>query len=73
VKVSGGTGVPQDWAFLAMAHHKKENGDEAHRWIEKVRAYVKDEKTVFSPNLVETRFLLREAETLLREKPPTRP
>jgi WD40 repeat protein/serine/threonine protein kinase len=73
VKASGGSGVPQDWVFLAMAHHKKGNADEARRWLEKVRAYVNDEKTAFSTDLVETRFLLREAEALLREQPPARP
>ena len=76
VKASGGVGVPQDWVFLAMAHHKKGNGDEARRWLEKVRAYVKDEKIAFSSDLVETRILLREAEALLREPPrcdPERP
>jgi WD40 repeat protein/serine/threonine protein kinase len=72
VKASGGTGVPQDWVFLAMAHHKKGNADEARRWLEKVRAYVNAEKNAFSKELVETRFLLREAEALLRENPPAR-
>ena len=69
VKASGGVGVPQDWVFLAMAHHKKGNADEARRWLEKVRAH-KDEKIAFSTDLVEIRILLREAEALLRETPP---
>jgi tetratricopeptide (TPR) repeat protein len=73
VKASGGSGTPEDWVFLAMAQHKKGNADEARRWLEKVRAYVNDEKTAFSNELVEARFLLREAEALLREKPPARP
>jgi WD40 repeat protein/serine/threonine protein kinase len=73
VKASGGTGAPQDWVFLAMAHHKKGNTEEARRWLEKVRAYVKDEKAAFSSGLVESRLLLKEAEALLREPPPARP
>jgi WD40 repeat protein len=73
VKASDGVGVPQDWVFLAMAHHKRGSRDEARRWLRKARDYVKDEKTVFSNSLVETRFLLKEAEALLREDPPARP
>jgi hypothetical protein len=59
--------------FLAMAHHKKGNGEEARRWLEKVRSYVKGEKIPFSHDLVECRILLRELEQLLRENSPTRP
>ena len=70
VKASGGAGVPQDWVYLAMAHYKKGNGEEARRWLEKVRAHVKDEKIAFSSDLVETRILLKEAEAVLREPPP---
>ena len=33
VKASGGVGVPQDWAFLAMAHQKKGNGEVARGWL----------------------------------------
>jgi eukaryotic-like serine/threonine-protein kinase len=69
VKASGGIGVPQDWAFLAMAHHKKGNDDEARRWLEKLRSHKPDEKARFSTDLVECRILLREAEALLREIP----
>jgi hypothetical protein len=72
VRTNGDVGVPQDWVFLAMAHHKKLNADEAHRWLEKVRAFVKDEKTPFSTDLVECRVLLKEAESLLQEPPPAR-
>jgi hypothetical protein len=58
VKESGG-GVPQDWVFLAMAHHKKGHADEARRWLEKTRAGVRDDP--------EVPILLREAEALLKE------
>ena len=61
VKASGG-GVPQDWVFLAMAHHKKGHAEEAGRWLEKTRAGVKDDP--------EVRILLREAEALLKETTP---
>jgi tetratricopeptide (TPR) repeat protein len=73
VKASGGVGVPQDWAFLAMAHHKKGNDDEARRWLEKLRFHKPDEKAGFSTDLVECRMFLKEALALLRETPPARP
>ncbi len=57
VRSDGDVGVPQDWAFLAMAHYKKANSNEAQRWIEKVRAFVKDKNTPFSVDLVECRVL----------------
>ena len=69
VKASGGAGVPQDWAYLAMAQHKKGNGEEARRWLKKVRAYVKDDTIAFSSDLVEIRFLLREANAFIRFDP----
>ena len=67
VKASGGVGVPQDWAFLAMAHHKKGNDDEARRWLEKLRSHKADEKAGLSTDVVECRIFLKEAEALLRE------
>ena len=73
VKASGGVGVPQDWAFLAMAHHKKGNDDEARRWLEKLRSQKPDQKAGFSTDVVECRIFLNEAEALLRETPPARP
>jgi len=60
VKAGGGVGVPQDWVYLGMAHHKKGNHEEATRWLEKVRAHVKNEKIAFSTDVVEIRFLLKE-------------
>jgi tetratricopeptide (TPR) repeat protein len=72
VKAAGGAGVPQDWVYLAMSHHKKGNAEEARRWLEKVRAYAKDEKIPFSSDLVETRILLKELEELLGDNSPAR-
>jgi tetratricopeptide (TPR) repeat protein len=73
VKASGGVGVPQDWAFLAMAHHKKGNVEEARRWLEKLRSHKPDPKAGFSTDVVECRIFLKEAEALLRKTPPARP
>jgi WD40 repeat protein/tetratricopeptide (TPR) repeat protein len=73
VKASDGVGVPQDWAFLAMAHRKKGNDNEARRWLEKLRSHKPDEKAGLSTDVVECRMFLKEAEALLRETPPARP
>src|SRR5262249_25106086 len=32
-------GIPHDWVFLAMAHHRLGNAAEARRWLDKLRAY----------------------------------
>jgi tetratricopeptide (TPR) repeat protein len=72
VQASGGPGVPQDWVYLAMAHHKKGNTEKAGRWLEKVRAYVKDEKITFSADVVEIRILLRQLEDLFGDNSPAR-
>jgi eukaryotic-like serine/threonine-protein kinase len=73
VKASDGVGVPQDWAFLAMAHRKKGNDNEARSWLEKLRSHKPDEKAGLSTDVVECRMFLKEAEALLREPPPARP
>jgi WD40 repeat protein len=65
-------GVPQDWAFLAMAHHRLGHPTEARRWLDKVRAYKPPE---VHPNAqdfyndLETQHLRREAEALIAGKP----
>ena len=62
IQVRDGVSLPQDWVFLAMAHHMKGHAEEAGRWLEKTRAGVKDDP--------EVRILLREAEALLKETTP---
>jgi WD40 repeat protein len=57
-----GGGFPGEWAFLAMAHHKKGHAEEARRWLEKTRTADKDDP--------QARILLREAEALLKEATP---
>src|ERR1700722_17768005 len=32
-----GSGGPQDWVFLAMAHHRLCHRDEALRWLDRLR------------------------------------
>jgi WD40 repeat protein len=72
VKASGGTGVPQDWVFLAMAHHKKGHREETRHWLEKVRAQAADGTIAFSSNSVEIQILLRELEEVIRSDSSTR-
>jgi tetratricopeptide (TPR) repeat protein len=73
VREQGGAGVPQDWAFLAMAHWKKGNGEAARRWLDKLRSYNPGVPAGFVPEAVEIEILRREAETLVRDSPPARP
>ncbi len=66
---------PELCIYLAMAHHKKGNADEARRWLEKARSHKPDAKANglrFWVNLRDS-FLLREAEELLSQKSPGRP
>jgi tetratricopeptide (TPR) repeat protein len=73
-KTSGGVGVPEDWAFLSMAHHRRGEQAEARRWLDKLRS--SEQRNVSAPfswNSVQIGILRREAELLLREKPPARP
>ena len=73
VKAGGGAAFPRIGSSWPWPTTRKGTRDEARRWLEKVRAYVKDEKIAFSTDLVEIRFLLKEAEALLRKTPPARP
>jgi tetratricopeptide (TPR) repeat protein len=72
-RAAGGAGVPQDWAFLAMAHWRKGNGEAARRWLDKLRSYNPAATAGFSPEVVEIGILRREAETLVQNSPPARP
>ncbi len=39
IRIRGGEGQPQDWAFLAMAHHRLGHRDEARQWLDRLREY----------------------------------
>jgi WD40 repeat protein/tetratricopeptide (TPR) repeat protein len=73
VKGSGGVGIPQDWAFLAMAHYKKGHTDEALRWLGKLRGYSPDMTLGMKPEHSEIRTLRREAEAVIAGRPPDPP
>jgi tetratricopeptide (TPR) repeat protein len=59
---SGGTD-PEDWVFLAMAHHRLGHRDEARRWLDRFRSH--------RPQRVapETRLLHSEAEAVVLYDP----
>ena len=63
---------PELWIYLAMAHHKKGNADEARRWLEKARSHkpAKPKKVLKD---LKDRLLLKEAEELLSQKSLARP
>jgi WD40 repeat protein len=63
---------PELWIYLAMAHHKKGNADEARRCLEKARSHKPAKpKKVFGD--LKDRLLLKEAEELLSQKSLARP
>jgi tetratricopeptide (TPR) repeat protein len=39
IRLRGGESRPEDWAFLAMAHHRLGHRDEARRWLDRLREY----------------------------------
>jgi hypothetical protein len=61
--------LPQDWAFLAMAHHRLGHRDEARRWLEKLqdRPSVADSADFW--NELEVRLLRSEAEAVVLYDP----
>jgi WD40 repeat protein/serine/threonine protein kinase/tetratricopeptide (TPR) repeat protein len=66
IRKGGGESLPQDWAFLAMAHHRLGHRVEARRWLDRFRTYRPDERRGAYWNELEIRLLRREAEALLK-------
>ena len=74
VHARGGEGVPQDWAFLAMAHHGLGHHDNARRWLDKLVAWHPKDTAGFSWGDVEILILRREAEAVVPSGlPPEHP
>jgi WD40 repeat protein/tetratricopeptide (TPR) repeat protein len=75
IRKRGGKSLPQDWVFLALAHHGLGNRAEARRWLDRLRAYLPDEKPSAFWNELEIRLLRREAEAVIHFDPifPTDP
>ena len=69
IRVRGWEGVPRDWAFLALAHHRLGHRDEARRWLDRLREYQPStDPAQFWEELV-TRLLRSEAEAVILYDP----
>jgi len=64
-----GESTPQDWAFLAMAHHQLGQRAEALRWLDRVRTYKPTEKPAAFWEELEIRLLRNEAEAVILYDP----
>jgi hypothetical protein len=73
IKLGGGQGTPQDWAFLAMVHDRLAHRLEARRWLTKLRAWNPGTSPDFSWESVEIGILHREAESVISDAQPARP
>jgi tetratricopeptide (TPR) repeat protein len=75
IRQGGGEGLPQDWTFLALAHHQLGHHTEAHAWLDRLRAYRPNESSEHSWEELEIRLLRREAEAVILYDPifPTNP
>jgi WD40 repeat protein/serine/threonine protein kinase len=70
IQTRGGEGLPQGFAFLAMAHHRLGHHDEAKRWLDKLVATEPKEGFDVSREDVETRILSHEAQSLILKRSP---
>ncbi len=57
IQLRKGTSGPQDWVFLAMAHHRLGHRDEAHRWLGQLR----NRQRSTYPNLLQSDDLASQA------------
>jgi WD40 repeat protein/tetratricopeptide (TPR) repeat protein len=80
IRLHGGGGVPADWLFLAMAHHRLGHGDQAKQCLARGTALIKaaqEEKPRFAAHLYrlswaqrqEMLLFRREAEAVLADPP----
>ena len=69
IRGRGGKSLPQDWAFLALAHQQLGHGAEARRWLDRFHTYKEDENPDSFWNELEVRLLCREAEATIRFDP----
>jgi tetratricopeptide (TPR) repeat protein len=69
IRVRDGVGVPADWAFLAMAHHRLGHPDAARRWLDRLREH----QPSMAPDQfwyeLEVRLLRSEAESVILYDP----
>jgi tetratricopeptide (TPR) repeat protein len=75
IRAGHGQGLPHDWVFLAMAHHRLGHHDEAIRWLERLETYEPVTGLDFSLEDGAVEILRREAVSLIlgKGKPPEPP
>ena len=66
IKNRGNKSSPKDWAFLAMAYHRKGDREQAHLWLGKLLARQPDTDREHFWDEVEIQLLRHEAEALLK-------
>lgn len=69
IREQGGKSLPQDWVFLALAHHQLGHGAEARRWLDRFWTYKANEKPDAFWDDLQIRLLRREAEALILYDP----
>ena len=62
IQLRNGISVPQDWVFLAMAHHRLGHRDQACRYLERLRGASRAQIQTSSGTKLEIRLLQNEAE-----------
>jgi tetratricopeptide (TPR) repeat protein len=69
IRRRGGQSLPQDWVFLAMAHHQLGHDVEAHSWVDRLRSYRPNQGDGAYWNELEIHLLRREAEAAILYDP----
>jgi tetratricopeptide (TPR) repeat protein len=69
IKLQNGPSLPQDWVFLAMAHHRLGHRDQAHRYLESLRSRQTGAERDQSWTVLEIRLLRSEAEAVILYDP----
>ena len=69
IQAPGRGGIPSDWPFLAMAHHRLGHRDEARRWLDRLREHQPSEDPDQFWDELEIRLLRSEAEAVVLYDP----
>ena len=69
IRARGGVGLPGDWAFLALAHHRLGHRDLARRWLDRLREHRPSEDPARYWDELEIRLLRGEAEAVVLDDP----
>jgi WD40 repeat protein/serine/threonine protein kinase len=69
IQLQAGQSLPQDWVFLAMAHHRLGHHDEARRWLDRFQNYQPSPDVSQFWTELEIRLLRSEAEAVVLYDP----